>query len=68
MMKHIDIRYHFVKNHDVNGNNILIFIPSNDEIDNDFTKALDETKVNGFLNKMGMMLPDPQFFKEVCTL
>ena len=68
MMKHIDIRYHFIKDHVLNGNIELIFVPSAGEITDVFTKALEETKFNGFLNKMGMMMPDPQFFQEVCTL
>ncbi|XP_052627226.1 secreted RxLR effector protein 161-like [Lactuca sativa] len=52
MTKHIDIWYHFIKDHVLNGNIELIFVPSNDEIANVFTKTLDETKFNGFLNKM----------------
>ena len=59
MMKHIDIRYHFIKDHVLNGNIELIFVPYDDEIADVFTKALDETKFIGFLNKMGMMMPDP---------
>ena len=62
MTKHIDITYHFIKDHVLNGNIELIFVPSDDEIADLFTKALDNTKFNGFLNKMGMMMPDPQFF------
>ena len=57
--KHIDIRYHFIKDHVLNSNIELIFVPSDDEIADVFTKALDETKFNGFLNKMGMMILDP---------
>ena len=68
MTKHIDIRYHFIKDHVLNGNIELIFVPSDDEIADVFTKALDETKFNGFLNKIGMMIPDPPFFQETCSL
>ncbi|XP_052621726.1 uncharacterized protein LOC128127306 [Lactuca sativa] len=64
MTKHIDIHYHFIKDHVLNGNIELIFVPSDDEIVDVFTKELDETKFNGFLNKMGMMRLDPQFFLE----
>ena len=31
----------------------LFFVPSDDEIDDFCTKALDETKFNGFLKKWG---------------
>ena len=68
MTKHIDIRYHFIKYHVLNGNIELSFVPSKDEIADIFTKALDETKFNGFLNKMGMMILDPQFFQETFSL
>ena len=67
MTKHINIRYHFI-NHVLKGNIELISVPSNDEIANVYTNALDEIKFNGFLNKMGVMMPDPQFFQEACTL
>ncbi|KAL7591537.1 hypothetical protein Lser_V15G31453 [Lactuca serriola] len=46
----------------------LIFVPSDDEIADVITKTLDETKFSGFLNKMGMMMLDPQFFQEAFTL
>ena len=68
MTKHIDIQYHFIKDHVLTGKNELIFVPYDDEIVDVFTKAIDETKFNGFLHKMGMMMPDPQFFQDVCTL
>ena len=68
MTKHIDIRYHFIKDHVLNGNIELIFVPSDDMIADVFTNALDDTKFNSFLNKMGMMIPDPQFFQEICSL
>ena len=68
MTKYIDIRYHFIKDHVLNGDIEHIFVPSHDEIDDVFTKALDETKFNDFMNKMGMMMLDPQFLQEVCSL
>ena len=68
MAKHIDIQYHFIKDHVLYGNIELIFVPSDDEIADAFTKASDETKFNGFLNKMGMMMSDAQFFQESCSL
>ena len=68
MTKLSDIQYHSTKDHVLKGNIELIFVPSDDEIVDVFTKALDETNFNGFLNKLGMMMPDPPFFQEVCTL
>ena len=68
MTKHIEIWYHFIKDHVLKGNLELIFIPSDNEIVDVFTKAFEETKFNRFLNKMGIMMPDPQFFQEACTL
>ena len=44
------------------GNIQLIFVPTHDEIGVVFTKALDSTKLNGFLEILGMMDPDPRFF------
>ena len=62
MTKHIDIRYHFIKDHVLNGNIELIFVNSPDEIADVFTKALDESSFTRFLQMLGMMIPDPQFF------
>lgn len=45
-----------------------MFVPYDDETADVFNKALDKTKLNSFLNKMGMMIRDPQLFQEVCTL
>ena len=60
MTKHIDIQYHFIQDHVLKGNIELIFVPSNDKIVDVSTKALDETKFNGFLKKkMSITLPDP---------
>ena len=64
MTKHIDIRYHFIKDHILNGNIELIFVKSPKEIADVFTKALDETSFVRFLHMLGMMLPDPKFLSE----
>ena len=60
--KHIELRYHFIKDHILKGNIELIFVPTHEEIADVFTKALDSTKLNTFLQMLGMMNPDPQFF------
>lgn len=61
-MKHIELWYHFIKDHILKGNIELIFVPTHEEIANVFTKALDSTKLNAFLQMLGMMNLDPQFF------
>ena len=60
--KHIELRYHFIKDHILKGNIELIFVHTHEEIADVFTKALDSTKLNTFLQMLGMMNPDPQFF------
>ena len=49
--KRIDIWCHFIKYRVLKGKIELIFVPSDDEIADVFTIALDETKFNVFLNK-----------------
>jgi hypothetical protein len=63
LTKHIDIRYHFLKDNILKENIEMFFIPSIEEIADVFTKALDEKTFNHFLNMLGMMHPDPQLFK-----
>ena len=43
-IKHIDIRYHFIKDHVLNGDIELIFVNFPEQIADVFTKALDESK------------------------
>ncbi|GKC66714.1 hypothetical protein Tco_1099312 [Tanacetum coccineum] len=40
--KHIDIRYHFIRDHILKGDNELHFIPTQYQLDDIFTKPLDE--------------------------
>ena len=60
--KHIELRYHFMKDHILKGNIELIFVNTNEEITDVFTKALDSTKLNNILQMLVMMNPDPEFF------
>ncbi|KAI3505835.1 hypothetical protein L1887_28122 [Cichorium endivia] len=64
MTKHIDLRYHFIKDQIMEGNIELYFIPTDDQVADVFTKALDSTKFNNFLDKLGMLNPDSDFFRE----
>ncbi|KAI3700031.1 hypothetical protein L2E82_44644 [Cichorium intybus] len=58
MTKHIDIRYHFLKDNIQKGHIELHFINTEDQIADVFTKALDETKFQYFLGRLGMLNPD----------
>ncbi|KAI3788196.1 hypothetical protein L2E82_00927 [Cichorium intybus] len=58
MTKHIDIRYHFLKDNIQKGHIELHFINTEDQIADIFTKALDETKFQYFLGRLGMLNPD----------
>ncbi|KAI3790995.1 hypothetical protein L2E82_04493 [Cichorium intybus] len=58
MTKHIDIRYHFIKDNIQKGHIELHFINTEDQIADVFTKALDETKFLYFLGRLGMLNTD----------
>ena len=62
--KHIDIRYHFLKDNIQKSKIELIFVPSPEEIADLFTKALDEKNFNHFLKLLGMLNPDPSLLKQ----
>ncbi|KAI3510697.1 hypothetical protein L1887_17829 [Cichorium endivia] len=64
MTKHIDLRYHFIKDQILQDNIELYFIPTDEQVADVFTKALDSTKFNNFLDKLGMLNPDSEFFRE----
>ncbi|KAI3503838.1 hypothetical protein L1887_32292 [Cichorium endivia] len=64
MTKHIDLRYHFIKDQILEGNIELYFIPTDEQVADVFTKALDYTKFNYFLDKLEMLNPDSDFFRE----
>ncbi|KAI3492948.1 hypothetical protein L1887_42386 [Cichorium endivia] len=64
MTKHIDLRYHFIKDQILQGNIELYFIPTEEQVDDVFTKELDSTKFHNFLEKLGMLNPDLDLFRE----
>ncbi|KAI3496680.1 hypothetical protein L1887_39051 [Cichorium endivia] len=64
MTKHIDLRYHFIKDQILEGNIELYFISTDEQVVDVFTKALDSTKFNYFMDKLGMLNPDSDFFRE----
>ncbi|KAI3757561.1 hypothetical protein L6452_05102 [Arctium lappa] len=53
--KHIEIRYHFIRDHVINGDIELHFIPTNFQLADIFTKPLDETRFNFLISELGML-------------
>ncbi|WP_208092525.1 Ty1/Copia family ribonuclease HI, partial [Escherichia coli] len=51
--KHIDIRYHFIRDHVMNGDVELYFIPTDSQIADIFTKPLDEKRFNFLISELG---------------
>ncbi|KAJ9544260.1 hypothetical protein OSB04_023967 [Centaurea solstitialis] len=56
--KHIDIRYHFLKHHVEEGNVEMLFVTSEYQLADLFTKALDEKRFNFLVEKVGMSYHD----------
>ncbi|KAJ9542601.1 hypothetical protein OSB04_029107 [Centaurea solstitialis] len=56
--KHIDIRYHFIKDHVKRGTIELYFVNPEYQLADLFTKPLDEKRFNFLISKLGMF--DPQ--------
>ncbi|KAJ9547551.1 hypothetical protein OSB04_020094 [Centaurea solstitialis] len=56
--KHIDIRYHFIKDHVERGTIELYFVNTGYQLADLFTKPLDEKRFNFLISKLGMF--DPQ--------
>ena len=53
--KHIDIRYHFIREHVTNGTVELHFVPTEDQIADIFTKPLDESTFSKLVDELGML-------------
>ena len=53
--KHIDIRYHFIREHVMNGIVELHFVPSEKQVANIFTKPLDESTFARLVSKLGIL-------------
>ncbi|KAJ9553111.1 hypothetical protein OSB04_017156 [Centaurea solstitialis] len=56
--KHIEIRYHFIRDHVINGDVELHFIPTEYQLADLFTKPLDEKRFNQLISELGMLNPD----------
>jgi uncharacterized membrane protein YciS (DUF1049 family) len=53
--KHIDIRYHFIREHVMNGTVELFFIPTEEQTADIFTKSIDESTFTRLVGKLGML-------------
>ncbi|KAJ9562397.1 hypothetical protein OSB04_007557 [Centaurea solstitialis] len=53
--KHIEVRYHFIRDHVMNGDIELHFVPTEYQLADLFTKPLDVTRFNMLLSELGMM-------------
>ena len=53
--KHIDIRYHFIRDHVQNGNISLFHIPTEEQLADVFTNSLDESQFNKLISELGML-------------
>ncbi|KAJ9557778.1 hypothetical protein OSB04_012392 [Centaurea solstitialis] len=56
--KHIEIRYHFIRDHVMNGDVELHFVPTEYQLTDLFTKLLDEKRFNQLISELGMLNPD----------
>ncbi|KAJ9546415.1 hypothetical protein OSB04_018958 [Centaurea solstitialis] len=56
--KHIEIRYHFIRDHVTNGDVELHFVPTEYQLVDLFTKPLDDKRFNQLISELGMLNPD----------
>nr|GEX35751.1 retrovirus-related Pol polyprotein from transposon TNT 1-94 [Tanacetum cinerariifolium] len=63
--KHIDIRYHFIKEHIENGMIELYFVNTEYQLANIFTKALGRERIKFLINKLGMRSFTPKTLKQL---
>nr|GEV20618.1 hypothetical protein [Tanacetum cinerariifolium] len=63
--KHIDIRYHLIKEHVENGVIELYFVNMEYQLANIFTKALGRERVEFLINKLGMRSFTPETLKQL---
>nr|GEW19271.1 copia protein [Tanacetum cinerariifolium] len=63
--KHIDIRYHFIKEHVDNGMIELYFVNTEYQLADIFTKALGRERIEFLINKLGMRSFTPETLKQL---
>ena len=57
--KHIEIRYHFIRDHVQNGTISLQYIPTENQLADVFTKPLDNSRFNKLISELGMLNLQP---------
>nr|GEY27747.1 retrovirus-related Pol polyprotein from transposon TNT 1-94 [Tanacetum cinerariifolium] len=65
LSKHIDIRYHFTKEHVENGVIELYFVNTEYQLADLFTKALGRDRIEFLINKLGMKSFTPETLKQL---
>ncbi|GJX22145.1 retrovirus-related pol polyprotein from transposon TNT 1-94 [Tanacetum coccineum] len=65
MSKHIDIRFHFIKEHVENGVIELYFVNAEYQLADIFTKALAKERIEFLINKLGMQSFTPETLKHL---
>ncbi|GJR09677.1 retrovirus-related pol polyprotein from transposon TNT 1-94 [Tanacetum coccineum] len=63
--KHIDIRFHFIKEHVENGVIELYFVNTEYQLADIFTKALGRKRIEFMINKLGMQSLTPETLKQL---
>ncbi|GJZ76770.1 hypothetical protein Tco_0641442 [Tanacetum coccineum] len=65
LSKHIDIRFHFIKEHVENGVIELYFVNTEYQLADIFTKALGQERIEFLINKLGMRRFTPDTLKQL---
>nr|GEY15347.1 hypothetical protein [Tanacetum cinerariifolium] len=65
LSKHINIRYHFIKEHIENGMIELYFVNTEYQLADIFTKALGRERIEFLINKLGMRSFTPETLKQL---
>ena len=56
--KYIEIKYHFIRDHDMNGDVELHFVPTKYQLTYLFKNPLDESRFNILISELGMLNVD----------
>ncbi|GJX11919.1 hypothetical protein Tco_0201778 [Tanacetum coccineum] len=64
-LKHIDIRFHFIKEYVKNGVIELYFVNTEYQLANIFTKAFGRERIEFMINKLGMRSFTPESLKQL---
>jgi hypothetical protein len=53
--KHIDIRHHFLRDHDIKGDIIISYVRTHEQLANIFTKPLDEKRFQELRSELNII-------------